>query len=323
MTKRGILFVVALIVAPLIGQGSFAASGPLADPAPGVVGVTWALTTLQSNGQAAESITEGSGLTITFGTDGRVSGSGGCNQFFGTYTADTAGKLTFSPLASTKIGCVAAINDREMRYFATLQEVSGYALDGSSTLRLTFAQPGSQLVFQGAATAQAQVTGTVTYLQRIALPANAVVSVQLVNVSRQDAPAVVLAEQTGPTNGQSPPYPFTLQYDPIQIVANNSYAVQARITVDGQLRFISTQAYWVITQGRPTANVEVVVDAVNSGTAPTPPASGGTMPTLPASGGGGMAARADTPWALLVFGLGGGLLALVLLRRSWWREVVE
>jgi len=81
MTKRGILFVVALIVALLIGQGSFAASGPLADPAPGVVGVTWALTTLQSNGQAAESITEGSGLTITFGTDGRVSGSGGCNQF--------------------------------------------------------------------------------------------------------------------------------------------------------------------------------------------------------------------------------------------------
>lgn len=50
MTKRGILFVAALIVAPLIGQGSFAASGPLADPAPGVVGVTWALTTLQSNG---------------------------------------------------------------------------------------------------------------------------------------------------------------------------------------------------------------------------------------------------------------------------------
>lgn len=118
-----------------------------------MVGVTWTLDTLQSNGQAAESTT-GIGLTITFGADGRVSGSGGCNQFSGTYAADTAGKLTFSPLAATKIGCAAAINDRETRYFTTLQEVSGYALDGSSTLRLTFAQSGRQLVYQSAAAAQ-------------------------------------------------------------------------------------------------------------------------------------------------------------------------
>lgn len=321
MTKRAFLFTVALIVAPLIGWEPRAVSAQ-ADPAPGLVGVTWALITLQADGQAAESTT-GGGLTITFGADGRVSGSGGCNQFSGTYTADTGRKLTFSPLAATKIGCAAAINDRETRYFATLQEVSGYALDGGTTLRLTFAQPGRQLVYQEASTMQAQVTGSVTYLQRIALPANAIVSVQLVNVSRQDAPAVVLAEQSGPTNGQNPPYPFTLQYDPLQIVANNTYAVQARITIDGQLRFISTQAYPVITQGRPTTNIEVVVDAVSGGTMPTPPpTNGGTVPTLPVSGGGGMVGRADTlPWAPLVSGLGGGLLVLMLLWRSWRRRV--
>lgn len=311
MTKRAFLFTLALIVGPLIGWGQVAASAQ-ADPAPALVGVTWTLTTLQSNGQAPES-TSGTGLTIIFGADGRVSGSGGCNQFSGTYTADTTGKLSFSPLASTKIGCPAPINDREMRYFATLQEVSGYVLDGSAALRLTSSQPGRQLVYQRVATPQAQVTGSVTYLQRIALPANAVVSVQLVNISRQDAPAVVLAEQTSPTNGQNPPYPFTLQYDPMQIVANNTYAVQARITVAGQLRFVSTQTYLVITQGRPTTNVEVIVEQ----------AGGGTVPTLPVSGGGGMAARTDTlPWTPLALGLGGGLFALALLQRSRRRKTV-
>jgi uncharacterized lipoprotein YbaY len=37
--------------------------------------------------------------------------------------------------------------------------------------------------------------------------------------------------------------------------------VQARITVDGELRFISTRSYQVITRGNPTT-VEVIVDPV-------------------------------------------------------------
>src|SRR5258708_34753519 len=40
------------------------------------------------------------------------------------------------------------------------------------------------------------VTGTVTYRQRIALPRQAVVQVQLLDVSKADAPAIVIAEQT-------------------------------------------------------------------------------------------------------------------------------
>ncbi|MFQ3629701.1 MAG: YbaY family lipoprotein, partial [Cyanobacteriota bacterium] len=41
-----------------------------------------------------------------------------------------------------------------------------------------------------------------------------------------------------------------------------SYAVQARITVDGQLRFINTTRTSVITNGSPTQGVEIVVDPV-------------------------------------------------------------
>jgi hypothetical protein len=43
-----------------------------------------------------------------------------------------------------------------------------------------------------AAAAPAMITGTVTYRERIALPPTAVIKVQLVDVSRADAPAVVI-----------------------------------------------------------------------------------------------------------------------------------
>ena len=310
MLTRTAFLAIAFIVLPLLDTSRVAAGG-LADPAPGLVGVSWALTTLQSAGQQPES-TAGAGLTITFGMDGRVSGSGGCNQFTGGYTVDVADKLTISPLASTKIGCPTVIADRETRYFGLLQQANGYTFENNgATLRLTFAQSGPQLVFGHATANQAQVTGTVTYRQRIALPPNAVINVQLVDVSRQDVPAVVLAEQVGPAGGNAPPYTFTLGYDPLQIVAQNRYAVQASITVDGRLLFRSTQAYPVITQGRPSADVEVIVDQVGGGADP----SGGPT-SMPASGGGGMAASdAGFNWLALAGVVGGVALAFLLMLR--------
>jgi uncharacterized lipoprotein YbaY len=104
-----------------------------------------------------------------------------------------------------------------------------------------------------------QVTGTVTYRQRIALPDNAIVEVKLQEVSRLDAPAVTIAEQTIPSEGQQVPFAFTLDYDPSQINPRYTYAIQARITVDGELQWINTTAYQVITQGYPST-VEIYVE---------------------------------------------------------------
>ncbi|UIE36965.1 YbaY family lipoprotein [Leptodesmis sichuanensis] len=108
----------------------------------------------------------------------------------------------------------------------------------------------------------ATVTGNVTYRPRIALPPNAVVKVSLQDVSRADAPAIVLDEQTIPTNGQQVPIPFTLRYDPSQIKPHHSYAVSARILVNGRLQWISTTRNSVITKGNPTSNVTVLVQQV-------------------------------------------------------------
>lgn len=122
----------------------------------------------------------------------------------------------------------------------------------AGTLLIQNARPGSEM---------ASVTGTVSYLQRIALPPGAIVEAKLVDVSRADAPAIVLSEQTIVTQGEQVPIPFTLPYDPADIDPRYRYAVQARITIDGELAWISTTSYPVITQGNST-KVEVIVEPV-------------------------------------------------------------
>ncbi len=106
-----------------------------------------------------------------------------------------------------------------------------------------------------------QVTGTVTYRERVALPPTAVVKVQLADVSRMDAMAETIDQQVIRLDGRQVPVAFRLEYDPAKINQAHSYAVLARIEVDGQLRFISDQRHSVITQGAPT-QVDLVLRAV-------------------------------------------------------------
>jgi uncharacterized lipoprotein YbaY len=107
---------------------------------------------------------------------------------------------------------------------------------------------------------QAAVSGTVFYLQRIALSPDASVEVKLVDISRQDVPAVTIAEHRITNPGQVP-VPFELRYDPAKIDPRMTYAVQARIEQDGKPWFISTRVFPVITRGNPK-QVDVRVDPV-------------------------------------------------------------
>jgi putative lipoprotein len=107
----------------------------------------------------------------------------------------------------------------------------------------------------------ASVSGTIAYRERVALPPAAVIKVQLVDVSRADAPATVLGEQVIEAGGKQVPFAFAIPYDPAAIEPSHSYAVQARIEVDGQLRFINDQRYAVITRGAPT-RVDLVLKSV-------------------------------------------------------------
>jgi len=119
---------------------------------------------------------------------------------------------------------------------------------------------GLSLVACAHVAADARVTGSVTYLQRIALSPAAVVQVELVDVSRADALPVVLAEQAIRPQHQVP-IPFELVYDPSRIDPAHRYAVRARITDGDRLAFMNDHALPVITHGAPTT-VEVVVRPV-------------------------------------------------------------
>jgi putative lipoprotein len=107
---------------------------------------------------------------------------------------------------------------------------------------------------KAAENATSAVSGTVAYRERIAMPENAVLTMQLQDVSSgngADAQAEVIAEQKFTFAGHQVPLPFELHYDAGKIDPKHTYALSARITVADQLMFMNTTAYRVITQGNP------------------------------------------------------------------------
>ena len=104
------------------------------------------------------------------------------------------------------------------------------------------------------------VTGTVIYRQKIALPPDAVVAVTLADVSRADAPYIVIGQQVIETKGKQVPFPFAIPYDASKIDENHSYTVRATIKDgSGKLLFTSDTVMPVITRDSPTEDIEIVV----------------------------------------------------------------
>jgi uncharacterized lipoprotein YbaY len=105
------------------------------------------------------------------------------------------------------------------------------------------------------------VSGTVTYLQHIALPSDAVVHVILSDVTSSTKP-IAIAEQTISQPGPSPIL-FEINYDSTTIDPEHTYSVQACIRADDQVRFVSIQPYPVITKGH-TDKVQVTLASVEN-----------------------------------------------------------
>jgi len=76
--------------------------------------------------------------TITFDADSRVSGSGGCNRYFGPVTKEE-NTMTFGLLGSTRRACPPALMDQEQKFFDALAATRSYRFD----------EPGHKLVFLG------------------------------------------------------------------------------------------------------------------------------------------------------------------------------
>lgn len=101
------------------------------------------------------------------------------------------------------------------------------------------------------------VSGTVGYRERIALPPDAQLFVELLDVSLADAPSVTLASKRYAMTGT--PFPFSLDYDEALIREGHTYTVSARIEAGGAVLFRSTTAHPVLTRGAPET-VEITVE---------------------------------------------------------------
>ena len=103
------------------------------------------------------------------------------------------------------------------------------------------------------------VSGTVSFPPEPALPADATLTVQLLDVSLQDAPSVLIAEQVidDPDPGGTR---FEVRYDADDIESSNTYALLAAITdSEERLLFVNDTAYDVITWGNPdSVDMELV-----------------------------------------------------------------
>ncbi|AJD50099.1 lipoprotein-related protein [Isoalcanivorax pacificus W11-5] len=117
------------------------------------------------------------------------------------------------------------------------------------------------------ATAQeAEVSGTLIYREREALPQDARIHVQLLDVSLMDVPATVLSEKTFSSDGRQVPIPFTLTFKPAGIDARHHYAVRGEIRdADGQLRWTTMQQHRVDLSAGSPPPVELMLGKVTSG----------------------------------------------------------
>ena len=100
-----------------------------------------------------------------------------------------------------------------------------------------------------------EVTGTISYRERVALPSSAVVPVRLEDVSLADAPSKFIAEYRFMTGGKQPPFSYRLPFAPGAIQKNHRYQVRASISVADVLWFTTTTANPVISNGVYKANL--------------------------------------------------------------------
>ena len=77
--------------------------------------------------------------------DGRVSGSAGCNNYFGSYTlAPGSEALEIGELATTRMMCEDAVMEQETAFLDAMAAVTEYAVEDQS---LTLTYPDGELVF--------------------------------------------------------------------------------------------------------------------------------------------------------------------------------
>jgi putative lipoprotein len=125
------------------------------------------------------------------------------------------------------------------------------------------------------------LSGSVTYVERIALPEDAVLHLRLIDQNAPGAPARIDVRAAIGAGGQVP-LNFSLAFDDQIILPDHSYAIIAEILSGGRLWFRNFEAYGVSPLA-PAAPIELTVSFVGEVTTDTLTATEDEMPaTAPA-----------------------------------------
>ncbi len=114
-----------------------------------LTGTNWLLSSFHTT-EAISSLLADTEITLMFGEDGQVTGSAGCNGYFGGYTVDGE-NLTIGPLGATMMACgePEGVMAQETDYLAMLDSVATYSITGD-TLTLLDANGQTLLTFVAA-----------------------------------------------------------------------------------------------------------------------------------------------------------------------------
>lgn len=234
---------------------SLAPSGP---STPTLTGTTWQWMHFADGAQAFD-VPEPENYTITFMDDDTFHAQADCNTVSGTYTVDDDSMITIEPGPSTLIACPpGSLGEDFMRYLSQVT-IYSFTEDGDLLLEAPF-DSGSLTL-----TTAPQVQGNVSYREEIALPDDAVVRVQIVDVTAVDAPTTILGEQVIVTDGAQVPVIFTIPYAAAEVDEARRYGVVAQITDgEGRLLYVSDLPTPVITANNPVSGLDLVLVPVGS-----------------------------------------------------------
>lgn len=141
MTGRVRSVAAAVAVSGLVGCSS-GTSPSEPDAAAVLVGSEWTLATI--NGQP---VLSGTRVTAEFSDEQRVSGSAGCNRYFGSAQLEP-GKVAIGSLASTRMACAPdAVMTQENQYLQALEAAKSFDVRGDE-LRLGPSGTLTTLVFR-------------------------------------------------------------------------------------------------------------------------------------------------------------------------------
>lgn len=115
------------------------------------------------------------------------------------------------------------------------------------------------LTLLGAALAAAsmagEISGSITYREKIALPSNAVITVRMEDVTVENTAPKMVSELRFAVAGKQVPFNYVLPYVDAAVTKGGRYQVRASIRSGGQLLFASANPTAVISNGMKSANL--------------------------------------------------------------------